>query len=152
MMIARALNISTDPGCRGAMNPDIALSCRSGSGITVSLSSCAGHSDMVVSWSSDTNTDSGGWFDPRLLQATYENPDPDCYRTVLSSFQVKTLVINTSPRLLLPLRQDLAMEPSLTWNLKFSLSQSSEHWDYRCAPPRRLSRFSFSLMEMLMFL
>ena len=27
--------------------------------------------------------------------ATYENPDPDGYRAILSSFQVKTLIINS---------------------------------------------------------
>lgn len=42
----------------------MALSCSSGSDFTMTLSSSTGHSDLDVSWHSDTNLDSGGWSDP----------------------------------------------------------------------------------------
>ncbi|KAL6075170.1 hypothetical protein STEG23_036042, partial [Scotinomys teguina] len=51
---------STDSGCSEATDPGMALSCRLGHDITVSLSSSTDHSDMDASWSSDTNPNSGG--------------------------------------------------------------------------------------------
>lgn len=47
---------------------DMALNGSSGPDVTISLSSSAGHSEMDASWCSDTNPNSGDWFDPGLLR------------------------------------------------------------------------------------
>ncbi|MEJ1286727.1 hypothetical protein NN561_017736 [Cricetulus griseus] len=52
-MVTGASDISTDPGCSRAIDPDMALSCSSGRDITMTLNSSTGHSGLDAS--SDTN-------------------------------------------------------------------------------------------------
>lgn len=98
-MVTGASDISTDPDYRGAMAPDIALSCSLGSDFVISLSSSTGLSDRKASWSWDTQPDSGCWFDPGAslwhsvaTRATYVSLDLGCYRaTNLDTAQSRSL-------------------------------------------------------------
>lgn len=89
LVVTGALDISTDPGCSEAMDPDTALSCSLGPDIAMSLSGSTGHSDMDVS-GPRTPTHLRWLFDPGLLHgarwqpegATYVSLDPDLYKAM----------------------------------------------------------------------
>lgn len=73
---SRSIGHQHRPGCSGATDIGMALSCTSGPEVTMSLSSSADHLDMNASWSLVTNLNSGCWFDPRLLLGTWWQLDP----------------------------------------------------------------------------
>lgn len=74
-MVTGTSDISMDFGCSEVMDPDRTLSCSSGLDVAMSLSSSVGQLNMDVSWSSDSNLDSGDWFDPGLLDGNHWQPE-----------------------------------------------------------------------------
>ncbi|ERE66851.1 zinc finger protein [Cricetulus griseus] len=79
-MITRASDISSDPGSSKATNPDMALSCSSGSDVTMTLSSSTGHSDLddsIGSRQPSIQVDLAPEGDPRPVP--WPCPCPSCF-------------------------------------------------------------------------
>lgn len=96
-MVTGALDISIDPRCSRATDPNMTFSCSSGPDVTMTLCSNASHSDLDASWSLDTNLDSGYWSDPGHPHGAWQQQEPHMSIQTLAAVRPWTLTWRFDP-------------------------------------------------------